>query len=280
MVTLDFGGYKMHRVRNNLLFYGGTLVAGLSSLGLPRYMMENCFDRKGLLIARSLPVWLMLAIGAAFVAGMLLLLWKLGGNGTYEDNFPRDPVSGILLIAAGAVMLWYAAHPEVAPVPQTYPMAGPAGAMAQLTERFKDILPWVAAVSMAVLGLFRILGRKAPAWFGGAVCLNYMLTLVTDYRLWSADPQIHSYAYQLLAEVLLMLSAFHRTCCDAGIIQRRKLLATGLGAAFCCMAALAGDFQVGFFLASGLWAAGSMCHVAVLPPDPKEEPEEKTETEE
>ena len=79
-----------------------------------------------------------------------------------------------------------------------------------------------------------------------------------------------------------MLCAFHRTCCDAGIIQRRKLLATGLGAAFCCMAALAGDFQVGFFLASGLWAAGSMCHVAVLPPDPEDEeqPEEKTETEE
>ena len=82
---------------------------------------------------------------------------------------------------------------------------------------------------------------------------------------------LHTYAYQLLAEVLLMLCAFHRTCCDAGIIQRRKLLATGLGAAFCCMAALAGDFQAGFFLASGLWAVGCMCDPSVLPPDPEEE---------
>ena len=109
-----------------------------------------------------------------------------------------------------------------------------------------------------------------------------MLMLVTNYRLWSADPQLHDYAYHLLAGVRLMLCSFHRTCCDARVIQRRKLLATGLGAAFCCMAALAGDFQVVFFLASGLWAAGSMCHVAVLPPDPEEEeqPEEEPETEE
>lgn len=278
MVTLDFGGYMMHRVRNNWLIYGSTLLAGLSSLGLHRYMMDNCFDRKGLLIAGSLPVWLMLAIGAAFVAGMLLLLWKLGGNGTYEDNFPRDPISGILLIAAGAVMLWYAAHPEAVPAPQIHPMAGSAGAMAQLTERFKDILPWLAAVSMAVLGLFRILGRKAPAWFGGAVCLNYMLTLVTDYRLWSANPQLHSYAYQLLAEVLLMLCAFHRTSCDGGILQRRKLLFTGTAAAVCAMASLSLDFHRPFFLASALWGLGCVGTTAVLPPDPQEEPQAEAET--
>ena len=269
----------MHRVRNNLLFYGGTLVAGLSSLGLHRYMVENCIDSKGLLVSGNLPLWSMMAIGAAFVVGMALLLWKLGGNGTYEDNFPRDPVSGILLIAAGAVMLWYAAHPEAVPAPQIHPMAGSAGAMAQLTERFKDILPWLAAVSMAVLGLHRILGRKAPAWFGGAVCLNYMLTLVTDYRLWSADPQIHSYAYQLLAEVLLMLCAFHRTSCDGGILQRRKLLFTGLAAAVCAMASLSMDFHRPFFLASALWGLGCIGTTAVLPPDPKEEPENPEQTE-
>ncbi len=279
MVTLDFGGYKMHRSRNNLLFYGGTLLAGFSSLGLHRYMMENCFDHKGLLIAGNLPVWFMLAIGAAFVLGMALLLWRLGGSGTYEDNFPRDPISGTLLIAAGAVMLWYAAHPEAVPAPQIHPMAGSAGAMAQLTERFKDILPWLAAVSMAVLGLFRILGRKAPAWFSGVVCLNYMLTLVTDYRLWSADPQIHSYAYQLLAEVLLMLCAFHRTSCDGGILQRRKLLFTGLAAAVCAMASRSMDFHRPFFLASTLWALGCICSTATLPPDPEEEAEEPTQME-
>lgn len=278
MVTLDSGGYKMHRSRNNLLFYGSTLLAGFSSLGLHLYMMEHCIDHKGLLIAGNLPVWFMLAIGAAFVVGVALLLWKLGGNGTYEDNFPRDPISGTLLIAAGAVMLWYAVHPEHIQVPQAQPMiGGAAGVITRLMDRGQDILPWLAAVCMAVLGLYRILGRKASAWFGGAVCLNYMLTLVTDYRLWSADPQLHSYAYQLLAEVLLMLCAFHRTSCDGGILQRRKLLFTGLSAAVCAMASLSLDFHRPFFLASALWALGCIGTTAVLPPDPQEEPQTEAE---
>jgi peptidoglycan/LPS O-acetylase OafA/YrhL len=102
---------------------------------------------------------------------------------------------------------------------------------------------------------------------------------VTDYRLWSADPQIHSYAYQLLAEVLLMLCAFHRTSCDGGILQRRKLLFTGLAAAVCAMAALSMDFHRPFFLASALWGLGCIGTTAVLPPDPKEEPENPEQTE-
>jgi hypothetical protein len=68
-----------------------------------------------------------------------------------------------------------------------------------------------------------------------------------------------------------MLCSFHRTCCDAGIIQRRKLLFTGMTAAFCAIVALATDFQRGFYLASALWALGALGTVSQLPPDPEEE---------
>lgn len=267
----------MHRVRNNLLVYGGTVLAGGSSLALHRYMMENCFDEKGLLIAGNLPGWLMLAIGGVFVVGMTVLLRALGGNGTYEDNFPRDPVIGSLLIAAGAVMAWAASQPEPAAAPGVQGMAGAwAAGVVRLTDGGRTVLPWLAAASMAVLGLYRMQGRRAPVWFGGAVCLNYMLTLVNDYRLWSADPQVQDYAYQLLAEVLLMLCAFHRTCCDGGIIQRKKLIFTATAAAVCAAASISMDFHRLFFLSSTLWALGCICSVAVLPPDP--EPEEEAES--
>ena len=103
------------------------------------------------------------------------------------------------------------------------------------------------------------------------LCLFYMLTLIRSYRLWSADPQLHAYCFQLLAMVLLLLCSFHRTCCDAGVIQRRKLLLTAMTAAVCCAASLSGGFQPGFFLGSGLWAMGCACDPAVLPPDPEEE---------
>lgn len=268
----------MLRSRNNLLIYGSTLLAGLSSLALHRYMMENCFDEKGLLIAGNLPGWLMIAIGAAYVVFMTLLLRKLGGCGTYGEIFPRDPASGLLLIAAGAVMFWAAAQPETAMFPE---VPAPNGTWVrfvdQFTERCKTILPWLAAASMMILGLYRLRGRRSPVWFSGAVCLNYMLTLVTDYRLWSADPQIQDYAYQLLAEVLLMLCAFHRTSCDGGILQRRKLIFTGMAAAVCAMASLSMDFNRTFFLASALWGLGCICSTAVLPPDPEEEEAEEPE---
>ena len=267
----------MHTLRNRVIFFGGTLAAGLLSLGLNRYMLANFIDDKGLLVAGNLPQTLLWVVAIAFAAGLAYMLCTIGGDGSYEDNFPACYLSGGLMIAAGLLMAW--AVPGLALGVPTPMAQGMAMGINVLTDWAAKFLPWLAAASMVVLGGLRMVGKKPWPIFGGIITLFYMLMLVTNYRLWSADPQLHTYAWQLLAEVLLMLCAFHRTCCDAGIIQRRKLLATGLGAAFCCMTALAGDFQVGFFLASGLWAAGSMCNVAVLPPDPEEEeqPEEPAE---
>ena len=267
----------MYTLRNRMILFGGTLAAGLASLGLHRYMMGFCFDDRGLLLEGNLPGKLLWAVGAAFVLMLALTLRSIGGDGSYEDNFPADWLGGGLMLAAGLCLAW--AVPGLELYVQPPVMEGMALTIAQVTGWMAKYLPWTAAACMAVLGGFRMAGRKPWPIFGGVICLFYMLMLVTNYRLWSADPQLHTYAYQLLAEVLLMLASFHRTCCDGGIIQRKKLLATGLGAAVCCMAALSGGFQWWFFLASGLWSLGSMCHVEVLPPDPEEEAEPPAEEE-
>ena len=261
-----------------MILFGGTLAAGLLSLGLHRYMMAYCFDDKGLLLAGNLPGRLLWAVGIAFVLLLAVPLHGIGGDGSYADNFPRCYLSGGLMLAAGLCLV--RAIPALELTTQPPGADGLSLAVTNLTTLAAKYLPWAAAVAMAVVGVFRMLGRRPWPLFSGIVCLFYMLMLVSNYRLWSADPRVYEYAYQLLAGVLLMLTSFHRTCADARIIQRRKLLATGLGAAVCCTAALSGEFQWGFYLASGLWAAGSMCNVAVLPPDPEEEPEENTETEE
>lgn len=257
----------MNTLRNKLLFYGAALAAGVSSLALHRYMMDNCIDDKGLLISGNLPGLLLLAVGGGFVLFAGLLARTLGGDGTYGDNFPGNALLGAGLLAAG--LLLALAQPGMAQLPQ----AGDrdlSGVTGKLMSLCGAALPWLAAASMAVLGLCRLRGRRPLPIFGGLVCLYYMMMLIRDYRLWSADPQLHDYGYQLLAGVLLMLCAFHRTCCDAGIIQRRKLILTGLMAAVCCMAALSMPFQRGFYLASALWGMGCICDVSVFPPDPEE----------
>lgn len=248
-----------HTLRNRLLFFGPTAVLGGLSMVLHQYMMANCFDAKGLLITGNLPGKLLWAVGIGFAAYLWWMLRAIGGNGSYADNFPRCLPSGVLMIAGGAVMAL--AVPELG-----------------LTAPWQAALGWGSALSMAALGVYRMQGKKPFFGFAGIICLHDMLMLVNNYRLWSADPQLQDYAYQLLAGVLLMLTAFHRTCCDAGIIQRRKLLFTGLAGVFCCLAALSGEFLRSFYLASGLWAAGCVCSTAVLPPDKEEEAQTQAES--
>ena len=270
----------MHRVRNKLLFFVPTVFAALAALGLHRYMMNNCIDAMGLLIPGNLPLKLLWALGIGFPGLLLIGLATLGGNGCYGDNFPRSFLWGGLMAAAGGVLLYSARDigivPEVLLPEQTQALTG---VMVGLTDRAMAVLPWLAGGSMVVLGLFRMAGKKPPFVFSGAVCLFYMLTLVRNYRLWSADPQLHEYVFPLLAMVLLLLCSFHRTCCDAGVIQRRKLILTCLTATVCSAAALSVRFQPGFFLASALWALGSVCDPVVLPPDPEEENVQESEEE-
>lgn len=280
MDTLYIGGLFMHTLRNKLLYYGAALAAGFASLGLHRSMMENCFDHKGLLIAGNLQGNLLLAVGAGLVIFLVLMGRTLGGDGTYEDNFPRDYLSGALLLASGLVLIL--AVPELGAQAQgatVYPGGAALEAVRKALALGGQLLPWLAAGAMAVLGICRIAGRKPAPIFSGVVCLFYMMMLVNNYRLWSADPQIQDYAYQLLGGVLLMLCAFHRTCCDAGIIQRRKLLLTALLAAACCIACRSMPFQQTYYLSAALWGLGCICQPTVLPPDPEPDPEPETEEE-
>lgn len=269
----------MHTQRNRIFFFGAAALTGAATLALHRYMMANCFDAKGLLIPGNLPGTLLWVLGIGYVLAMSAMLTTIGGNGTYADNFPRCLLSGGLMIAAGGVLILsqFESTGNAVPAPEAALMGGLL--VSRITDASMELLPWAAGLAMMVLGGYRMRGRKPFLLFSGIVCLYYMLMLVTSYRLWSADPNIHEYAYQLLALVLLMLAAFHRTCCDAGIIQRRKLLATGLSAVVCCMASLSMEQMPGFYLASGLWAAGSMCDCSVLPPDPEEEAEAAPEGE-
>lgn len=280
MDLFTIGGHKMHMLRNRILFFGAALTAGLGSMWLHRSMMTACIDEKGLLISGNLPGTLLWVLGIAFVLFLIAALRTIGGDGGYADSFSRSFLCGGLMLAAGAVLFFSIGKLELnaaAPMPA---VAGLHLLLRETTDALMAYLPWIAAVCMAVLGVYRILGKQPwPVW-SSFICLFYTLMLVTNYRLWSADPNLQEYAYQLLAQVLLMLCAFHRTCSDAGVIQRKKLLATGLSAVVCALAALSMDFQQGFFMASVLWAAGCLCDPAVLPPDPEDEELEQTESNE
>lgn len=270
---------RMHTLRNRILFFGSAAAVGLAALGLHRYMLEHCFDAKGLLIAGNLPGKLLWVLSIGFAVCLGALLTTIGGEGSYGDNFPRCTVSGLLMIAAGAVLA--VSVPQLGlDREQTVVFAAPwIAAVHASAAKLLGVLPYLAAASMAVVGACRMAGRRPWYIFSGIVCLFYMQMLVSNYRIWSADPKLYSYAYPILAGALLMLCAFHRTSCDCSIIQRRRLLFTGLTGGACAIASLSVAVMPGFFISGALWAFGSMCSPAVLPPDPDPEPEPEPEEE-
>ena len=248
-----------HTLRNRFLFFGPTLGLGLLSFYLHRTMMQTCIDGKGLLIDGNLPGRLLWLVGIGYALYLALMVRTIGGDGSYEDNFPPCILSGGLLIAGGVLMVTAVRAMELVPVWQYWLGLGAGGAM-------------------VIAGALRIFGKRPPFVLHGAVCVYFICIIIRNYQLWSADPQLHDYAYQLLAGVMLMLAAFQRTCCDALILQRRKLIVTGLAAAFFCLAALGDGNMPRFYLAAGLWAAGCVCNVAQFPADPTSEEEEAEPT--
>ncbi len=246
------------QLRNRLLFFGSSAVFGLACLGLNNYMIETCIDDKGLLISGNLPGLGMLACAVLYGAVLLWTLSTVGGNGSYADNFSRCTLRGILMVAGGTVMALSVRNLGFAAQWQTW-------------------LGWGASAAMVYLGICRMLGAKAIFGPGALICLFFMVLVVTGYQEWSDCPRLYTYGFQFLTLLCGMLSGFHRACCEAGIIQRRKLLLTSFVGAACALVALA---EGSVYIAAGLWMLGCGCTTNTLPPDSEEEEAETPEAQE
>lgn len=264
-------------MRNRLIFWGSALGLGLLSFYIHGRMTATCIDGAGLLIRGNLPGRLLWAAGIAMALLLAVTARGLGGDGVYADNFPRSPFQGLLMIGAGILLATLPAAGQTAPETLSPSLLPPV--LLQAGAALKAWLPWAAAGTMVLAGLCRMAGKR-PWWCcAGVVCLYFIGRLISLYQSVSADPRLYEYAYQVLALVLLMLASFHRACCDAELIQRRKLVFSCFGAAFCCLTALGDVLMPRFYLAGALWALGSVCEVAVFPPDPEEEPESEADAE-
>ena len=101
------------------------------------------------------------------------------------------------------------------------------------------------------------------------VCLFLMVHIVTRYQLWSGNPQIQDYVFDLLAMVALTLFSYQCTAFEADRGNRQLQLGTGLLAILLCGAAL-GRSEMTMLCAAGMvWAATDLCHLT--PPQSKDE---------
>ena len=234
----------MNAKKTKLMLYLPTTALGLVCMLLQKQILIHGYDEKGLLIARNPAFWILWVLSLGFLSAVVWLLPKLGDAGTYRMNFPACMLSGGIMMAAGVLMALHGLSMLI--------WGG---------ERLLALGGVVAGGAMGICGLFRLRGAHPLFWFDSAVCLYLIGQLMTNYRIWNADPQLQKYAFELLAEVSVMLFALHRARCAGGMMDRKRMVFWGFAGIFLCLVALADGQDPLFYLAGGLWCAGGMCEL-------------------
>lgn len=222
-----------------------TLALAAVAVGLRYLMYATAVDEKGLLTAWNWPGILLAVITAAAV-----MLAIFGCRRLTEFETEADVIPGWIygcVLAVGIVLVLRAGS-----------LKGDTLAKLRLW------LGWasVPCLLAATFGLH--MGKRPSFLLHAVVCLFFGLNLVDYYRLWSGEPQLMDYVFQLFGCVGLLLTAYQRTAFDVGAGNGRALRITELLAAFACLAGATDSGQALFYVAGGMWCLLG-CHAPALP---------------
>lgn len=221
--------------------------------------------------------WLPYAALLAGGVGALLRLWLYGtgldGEDLLSTHHPAGYLVLILTLAVIAAGIWqirfcagrekFSHHFPASAVGCAGAMAGSFGllitAMVDLIRRdtslalISGFVGIVAAAALAMVGWCRLKGRRPGLAYHSVLCVYFILRLISRYQLWSSDPQLHDYAFQLLATVCAMLFSYHWAALDMQPRSRKRLSLLGLlGVYFCCLSLVRSDGAL-FYLGLGAW---------------------------
>jgi len=231
-----------------------TAVCGLLGFGLRFWLFRTGVDERGLLVA-SHPANALTFVLTGIVL-LVVFLWtrKLDKIRSHKKLYPAS-VTALLGCIPAAIGLLLAALYEL--------------------KMKQDLITYItlglsvlAAVSLILLGIGRKRGLRPNFLMQAVLTVYLMFHLVSQYRLWSSEPQLQVYCFQLLASVFLMLSVFHGTILDTQVGSRRSFVFYNQAALFCCCMSLIGDCWW-FYLAMGLFCATNLCSLKDKPYRPK-----------
>ena len=226
-------------------------ATGLLGIGLRVWLLADGFDQKGLLVTGHPAAALIWILTALVLAVLIISCLPLVQASKYSFNYPASYTG-----AAGEAL---AAIGILAACIQTL-----SGAVDGVTLVCM-ILGFLAVPALGHSAWCRLKGTKVPSALHSIVCLFWMMRLVCQYRIWSPDPQLQDYCFQLLATVFLMLSSFHRAAFDADMGQRRLSAIFQLGAVYFCMISIPGCQDWLLYLCCGVWTVLNLCNLLPMP---------------
>lgn len=227
------------------------LSAGIIGIALRFWLLSTGTDKTGLLVSghpAGILLWLLTAVTAVLV---ILVCLPLAQANKYSFNFPPSAIGAI---GEGSLALGIL-------VANILALIGSADSLSAVTAV-------VGFLSVALLGLcafYRWKGIRPMFLLHSFVSIFWILRLVSLYRVWSPEPQLQNYIFQLFANVFMMLSLYQRTAFDVGCGNRRAHAIFHLAAAFFCCLSLIGSRDWFLYGACALWAITDLCRLISMP---------------
>lgn len=95
---------------------------------------------------------------------------------------------------------------------------------------------YVGAALAAALAWFAFRKKKPVFGLSAGLCVCFILRLVACYQVWSRDPQIQDYIFELLACLCLTAFFYQQTALEAGLGSRTWRLRFGFLGCYLCLA--------------------------------------------
>ena len=227
------------------------LAAGVIGIALRFWLLSTGIDDKGLLVTghpAGILLWLLTAITAVLV---ILGCLPLAEANKYAFNFPPSLVGAVGdgLLALGIL------------VSSILSLMNASDPLSTITA----IAGFLSVIPLAFCAFCRFKGIKPALLFHGFVCIFWVLQLICLYRVWSPEPQLQHYIFQLFANVFMMLSLYQRTAFDVGFGNRRAHAITHLATTFFCCLSLIGSQDWFLYVTCALWAIADLCRLTPMP---------------
>lgn len=234
----------------------GTLVAGTTGFLLRMWLMKTGEDARGLLVTTHPAHVLVFVLTALILGALFLCVRPLNATKRYLDLFPNSNLSGAgcIVAAVGILLVSFRDRSVRSDMVTTVCLA----------------LGFLAAICLVLVALCRFQRRRPVCYFHAVITLFLAAHLVSQYRLWSSEPQLQVYFFPLLSSVFLMLTAYHAAVLDAKKASRRWYVFCNQSALFFCCVSLWSENWL-FYLTMAFWMFTSLCDLGVQPSEDQEE---------
>lgn len=228
--------------------------------------------------------------------GLALRVWLFAaaedGSGLLKADHPAAVLIWAVTAAALALLLWQTRHLDKKPhrgrlFPRSLPAAvgcwlvaaGIAGSSLSVLAGGSDavgiltgVLGLLSVPALIPAGLCRMKGKRPSFLLYLLPCLYLTARLFYQYRHWSANPQLQSFCFQLLACVALALASYQRAAYEVRLGNHRAMTFWSLAAVYFCCLSLSGGSEPLFYLAAGAWALTALCPASRPEPAAQEPP--------